>query len=334
MPVREFVAPGPSVAMAIAARPVSRPWTSAMNAAPCSWRVVMWRTASWRDNASRMSIVSSPGTLKTYSAHLGREAIDEEIGSAPRVVEGHAGKRRVIDSADEPSSPRDARPDLIGQIVDESMRVGGSRHGDPRAGDAPPAVEAGLPTDAAGRVLFPRPVVEKAIADAPRSVALFDRDGKPHADLSEIASISCRARQGSRRSTIRTGEVRLANSTDFVEYVRLADGLQHIAYLATAFSTNDDIEARCPMRGASTWCSPIRRSRWCRARSPRRGVPRMVEMMQLFRADLADLIARPMSIFTITATGNFRYSEDSCQNLIDCVEAGSRSRLCRSRSWA
>ena len=29
-----------------------------------------------------------------------------------------------------------------------------------------------------------------------------------------------------------------------------------------------------------------------------------------------------MSIFTITASGNFRYSEDSCQNLIDCVEAG------------
>jgi trimethylamine--corrinoid protein Co-methyltransferase len=29
-----------------------------------------------------------------------------------------------------------------------------------------------------------------------------------------------------------------------------------------------------------------------------------------------------MSIFTITATGNFRYGEDSCQNLVDCVEAG------------
>src|SRR5207244_6056950 len=52
------------------------------------------------------------------------------------------------------------------------------------------------------------------------------------------------------------------------------------------------------------------------------GVPRMAEMMQLFRADRADLVAHPMSIFTITATGNFRYSEDSCQNLIDCVEAG------------
>jgi trimethylamine--corrinoid protein Co-methyltransferase len=48
----------------------------------------------------------------------------------------------------------------------------------------------------------------------------------------------------------------------------------------------------------------------------------MAEMMQLFRADRADLIARPMSIFTVTATGNFRYGEDSCQNLLDCVEAG------------
>jgi trimethylamine--corrinoid protein Co-methyltransferase len=48
----------------------------------------------------------------------------------------------------------------------------------------------------------------------------------------------------------------------------------------------------------------------------------MVEMMQLFRRDRTELIQRPMSIFTITATGNFRYSEDSCQNLLDCVEAG------------
>uniref|UniRef100_UPI0035B2F430 trimethylamine methyltransferase family protein n=1 Tax=Promineifilum sp. TaxID=2664178 RepID=UPI0035B2F430 len=52
------------------------------------------------------------------------------------------------------------------------------------------------------------------------------------------------------------------------------------------------------------------------------GVGRMAEMMALFRRDRADLIARPLSIFTITATGMFRYSEDSCQNLLDCVEAG------------
>jgi trimethylamine--corrinoid protein Co-methyltransferase len=45
-------------------------------------------------------------------------------------------------------------------------------------------------------------------------------------------------------------------------------------------------------------------------------------MMQLFRHDRTDLVTRPMSIFTITATGFFRYGEDSCQNLLDCVEWG------------
>jgi trimethylamine--corrinoid protein Co-methyltransferase len=48
----------------------------------------------------------------------------------------------------------------------------------------------------------------------------------------------------------------------------------------------------------------------------------MRDMMQMFRRDAADLAARPMSIFTITATGNFRFGEDSCQNMLDCVEAG------------
>ena len=45
-------------------------------------------------------------------------------------------------------------------------------------------------------------------------------------------------------------------------------------------------------------------------------------MMQLFREGHADLVKKPMSIFTITATGNFRYGEDSCQNLLDCADAG------------
>ena len=103
--------------------------------------------------------------------------------------------------------------------------------------------------------------------------------------------------------------------------MRLADGLEHVHYLATAFSTAD-----VPAQVSDAW-----RLALCLLGSERpvvsgafteHGVPRMVELMQLFRADRADLIARPMSIFTITATGSFRYGEDSCQNLIDCVEAG------------
>src|SRR4029077_18436731 len=90
---------------------------------------------------------------------------------------------------------------------------------------------------------FPRDVVERAIASAPSSFWLFDRDGNPHADLGGDRVHFVPGSAGPKGLGHRARWVRLANSTDFVEYVRLADGLQHIAYLATAFSTNDDIEA-------------------------------------------------------------------------------------------
>ncbi|MEO8207646.1 MAG: trimethylamine methyltransferase family protein [Chloroflexota bacterium] len=213
---------------------------------------------------------------------------------------------------------------LIGRIVDESMRVLATTGMEIRGAEMRRRLrEHGLPMDASGeRVLFPRAIVEAAIKTAPASFQLFDRDGGPHADLGGDRVHFVPGSSGLKVLDHRTGEVRLANTTDFVEYIRLADGLPNIAYLATAFSTNDDIEAVV----SDAW-----RLRLSLTNSKRpivsgafteHGVERMVEMMQLFRRDRADLVARPMSIFTITASGNFRYSEDSCQNLIDCVEAG------------
>ncbi len=213
---------------------------------------------------------------------------------------------------------------LIGRILDEAKRVLATTGMEIRGPELRRRLlEHGLPMDPSGeRVLFPRDVVEQAIASAPSSFELYDRDGNPHANLGGDRVHFVPGSSGLKVMDHRTGEVRLANTTDFVEYIRLADGLPNIAYLATAFSTNDDIEADV----SDAW-----RLRLALTNSKRpivsgafteHGVARMVEMMALFRRDRADLIARPMSIFTITASGNFRYSEDSCQNLIDCVEAG------------
>jgi trimethylamine--corrinoid protein Co-methyltransferase len=177
--------------------------------------------------------------------------------------------------------------------------------------------------DAKGeRVLFPRAMVEQAIASAPASFWLHDRDGNPHSDIGGDRVHFVPGSSGLRVLDHRTGETRHANTADFTEYVRLGDGLANIPYLATAFSTNDDIEAQVSDAWRLYLCLTNSRKPIVSGAFTEHGVPRMVEMMQLFRSDRADLIARPMSIFTITATGNFRYSEDSCQNLIDCVEAG------------
>jgi trimethylamine--corrinoid protein Co-methyltransferase len=212
---------------------------------------------------------------------------------------------------------------LIGRIVDEAKRVLAEVGFEIRGPEMRRRlVGAGLPETKDGRVLFPRDVVEQAIADAPGSFILYDRDGAPHADLGGDRVHFVPGSSGLKVLDHRTGETRLANSTDFVEYVRLADGLHSIAYLATAFSTNNDIEAQVSDAWRLYMTLTNSKKPVVSGAFTEHGVPRMVEMMQLFRADRADLIAHPMSIFTITATGNFRYSEDSCQNLIDCVEAG------------
>jgi trimethylamine--corrinoid protein Co-methyltransferase len=221
-------------------------------------------------------------------------------------------KLQVLDSA------------LIEHILDEAKRVLASNGMEIRSRAMRRRLAAqGLPVDEAnGRVRFPREVVEAAIASTPSSFVLHDRDGAAHADLGGDRVHFVPGSSGLKVLDHRTGEVRLAGTTDFVEYIRLADGLKHIPYLATAFSTNDDIEAGVSDAWRLRLSLTNSKKPIVSGAFTEHGVPRMVEMMQLFRRDRADLIARPMAIFTITASGNFRYSEDSCQNLIDCVEAG------------
>lgn len=172
-----------------------------------------------------------------------------------------------------------------------------------------------------GRILFPPERVEQAIALAPRTFTLYDRAGRPHAELGGDAVHFVPGSSAVQLLDHRTGLTRPAATADFVEYVRLADGLPHLAYLATAFSTYD-IEPQVSDAWRLYLCLTNSLKPVVSGAFTAHGTPRMAEMMQLFRQDKADLIARPLAIFTITPTGLFRYSEDSCQNLIDCVEWG------------
>jgi len=220
-----------------------------------------------------------------------------------------------------------AIPDaLITQILAEAKRILAEIGVEVRGpGLKQRLLEHGLrAADTAGdgeRFLFSPEVVDRAIAAAPREFALYTRDGRPHALLGGDRVHFVPGSSGLKLLDPRTGEARLALTSDFVDFVRLADGLEHIAYLATAFSTND-VEPQI----SDAWrlylvltnsLKPVVSGAFTE-----HGVPRMAEMMALFRHDRADLSARPMAVFTITATGLFRYSEDSCQNLLDCAAWG------------
>ena len=214
--------------------------------------------------------------------------------------------------------------ELIQKIVEEAKRILAETGMDIRG----PALrerllEHGLKTDPSGkRLLFPADVVQRAIESAPESFTLYDRDGNPHAELGGYNVNFVPGSSGLKILDHRTGNTRLSDSKDFVEYIRLADGLEHIGYLATAFSTNKDIEPQVSDAWRLYMSLVTSKRSVASGAFSEHGVPRMVEMLKLFRSDQAEMIRKPQSIFTITATGNFRYGEDSCQNLLDCVEAG------------
>ncbi len=215
-------------------------------------------------------------------------------------------------------------PELIASILGEAKRILAEIGLEIRGPQMRQRLlEHGLKTDKDGlRVLFSPDVVDRAIASAPKSFTLYNRDGQPHAEIGGNNVHYVPGSSGLKIMDHRSGESRLANSTDFVEYARLCDGLEHIAYLATAFSTNDDIESQVSDAWRLYLVLTSSKKPVVSGAFGEHGVPRMVQMMQLFRRDHAELVAKPMSIFTVTATGNFRFGEDSCQNLIDCVEAG------------
>ena len=184
-------------------------------------------------------------------------------------------------------------------------------------------LDHGLKTDNGGkRILFPQDVVDKAISDTPKAFTLFDRDGNVHTEIGGNNVHFVPGSSGLKISDHRSGEIRLADSTDFVEYVRLCDGLEHIAYLATAFSTNKDIEPQVSDAWRLYMTLTTSKKPVVSGAFSEHGVTLMAKMLRLFRNDHADLVARPMTIFTITPTGKFRYGDESCQNLLDCVEAG------------
>ena len=214
-------------------------------------------------------------------------------------------------------------PALVSRIVDEALSIlatVGVEVVSP--GLRTMLMERGLRADpVSGSLLFDRTTVERAIGSTPRSFTLYNRDGQPHAELGGDNVHFVPGSSGLQVLDHTTGDTRPGSTADFVDFVRLADGLPHIAYLATAFSTSD-IEVLISDAWRLCLCLAHSRKPIVSGAFTPHGTGRMAAMMQLFRHDKADLIARPLSIFTITAAGMFRYSEDSCQNLIDCVDWG------------
>jgi trimethylamine--corrinoid protein Co-methyltransferase len=188
--------------------------------------------------------------------------------------------------------------DLIHRILEDAKRIMAEVGVQVRGSELNRRLlDHGLQTDSSGeRILFPPDVVDKAISDTPKSFTLFDRDGNVH---TEIGGNNVHYVPGSSALKIldhRSGETRLADSTDYIEYARLCDGLEYIAYLATAFSTNKDIEPQVSDAWRLYMTLTTSKKPVVSGAFSEHGVPRMAQMLELFRHDREDLIAKPMRL--------------------------------------
>lgn len=214
-------------------------------------------------------------------------------------------------------------PELVQRVIDEALTVlerVGVHIDDERAIARLEAI--GLSVDrASGRMLLPRTAVERALATAPTSVTLHDRDGTPAAVLEGDNVHFVPASSALRILDRRTQQAREPATPDFVEYVKLADGLTNISYLSTAFIPKDVPQDLCDAWRLYLVLAHSKRpvvsgafTAW--------GVPRMGELMAMFRDGRADLARRPMSIFTCCPNTPLRWGEDPVANIIDCADWG------------
>src|SRR5262245_42183381 len=171
------------------------------------------------------------------------------------------------------------------------------------------------------RVRMPRAMVEQALKDAPSSITLHNRDGEPAAVLEGDNVHFVPASSALRILDRKTQKHRNPGTADFVEYVKIADGLKNIDYLSTAFIPKD-----IPQDIADAWRLYLVLSHSKRpivsGAFTAYGVPRMGQIMQMFREDKEDLIRRPMSIFTCCPNTPLRWGEDPVSNILDCAEWG------------
>ena len=175
--------------------------------------------------------------------------------------------------------------------------------------------------DETGRILFPPDRVRAAITTVPASFMLHDRNGDPHAEFGAGQTHFSPGSSGLNILDHRNGEHREATTADFIDYIKVGHQLKSIRLLATAFSSK---EVEPLVSDAWRLYLLLRHTTkaYVSGAFSGDGVPRLVQLMQLYRSDAADLAARPMAICTVTASGQFSYNADSTQNLIDFVEGG------------
>jgi trimethylamine--corrinoid protein Co-methyltransferase len=187
--------------------------------------------------------------------------------------------------------------------------------------------EAGASLDeASGRVFLPPEMVDVAVAAAPSTIRLYDSAGDPAV---ELGGENVCFDPGSAALNILdpvTGEIRPARTPDFVAFSKVVEQLEHIKAQSTAVICSDvpqGMADRYRLYLALLYCSkPVITGTFTK-----QSFPIMKEMLAAVRGGAEALRQKPLAVFDACPSPPLKWSDLTCQSLIDAARSGIPSEL-------
>lgn len=167
-------------------------------------------------------------------------------------------------------------------------------------------------------VRFTPDLIDRAVKAGPKGFKLYDVLGGEAVDLS---GMKVNYTPGSAALNVldsATGRMRRPTTADYVRYVRLMEAMTHIASQSTAF-----IPADVPEKISDSYRlylsllhgeKPVVTGAFTVE-----SFAVMKEMQVVIRGSEAELKAKPLTIFSCCPTSPLKWSEVTCQNLLDCA---------------
>jgi len=172
-----------------------------------------------------------------------------------------------------------------------------------------------------GRVRIGGGMVDRALAEAPRSFKLYDALGNQTHDFSHNNVYFTPGSAAIRVLDSATGEIREPATPDYVRYAKLVGRCDRIAAQSTALIPADvpePIQDSYRLALSLLYCEkPVVTGAFTIE-----SFDLMRDLQIVVRGSAGALRAKPLTIFSVCPTAPLKWSEVTSQNLIDCARAG------------
>ncbi len=176
------------------------------------------------------------------------------------------------------------------------------------------------------RVLFPETLVRDTIPSAPSRIQVFDRHGEPALDLGENRVHFDPGSAALHLFDLERNARREVTTQDAIDLARLVDGLPHYAAQSTAIAPTDvpkEVQDRYRLfLVLSSACKPVITGTFMKD-----GFGSMHAMLSAVRGGSQALADKPLAIFDCCPSPPLKWSDLTCQALIDCARTGVPAQL-------